>query len=371
MKKLKILILITELDVAGAEKIVYYQAKGLKEKGHDVEVACLYGRGVMGDRIESCGIPVIYLEAKGKWDFSVLFRLRGLLKKNDYDILHCHLFHANIIGRISAIFIPKMVVISTTHVMEVDKIYRVRLEGLTSFLTDAYICVSNSVREFLNDKGKIRPDKLNVVHNGINLEEFIPDKSPEQIKRELGIEKKIIIGSVGRLHKQKGYEYLLKAAALLKKDLSDFSLLIVGDGPLKNDLVLLSKSLKIEDLVIFTGFRSDIANILNAIDIFVLPSVWEGFGLVVAEAMALSKPVVATNVDGVPEIVEDGVTGFIVEPENPEIIAKRIKDILDNPEKMDEMGKEGRIRVEDFFTVDRMVDGVENLYYKFSTSSDQ
>ncbi|MFC1668450.1 glycosyltransferase [Chlamydiota bacterium] len=362
MKKPKILMLITELDIGGAETIVYNQVRELRRRGFDVAVACLYGKGVMAKKIVDAGIRVYFLQACCKYDFRVLFRLRKILKEQHFDVLHCHLFHANIIGRFAAIRIKSIRIISTIHVMEIDKLYRIWFDGITSFLVDRYICVSKSVKQFIMQKANVSAKKITVVYNGIDLDQMIPTRSSDQIKQEWGLTNEVVIGSVGRLHEQKGHSYLLEAFQLILKKGINIRLVIVGEGPLRQFLEAKTVSLDIAQCVAFIGFKEDIINYMQVLDIFVLPSLWEGFGLVVTEAMALAKPVIATDVDGVPEIVCNSKTGYIVEPASVEMLAEKITALVIDRQKSSEMGLLGRERVRNYFSHKQMVSTLILVY---------
>ena len=177
------------------------------------------------------------------------------------------------------------------------------------------------------------------------------------------------VGVTGRIERQKGLHILLHAARYILQSGRQVQFLIVGDGSLRRELESIAKKLEIEQHVIFTGFRSDrseVLTILRFLDIFVMPSLWEGLGLSIIEAMRAGKPVVASNVDGIPEVVLDQETGILVPPREPKALADAICTLLDSPEKCREMGERGRQRTLKHFSIDRMVRDYEEFYDSYT-----
>ena len=170
------------------------------------------------------------------------------------------------------------------------------------------------------------------------------------------------MGNVARLNDQKGQIFFLQAIPEILKTISDTKFLIVGDGPLRNKLEEMSKKLKINRNVIFTGIRDDIPEILSIMDVFVLPSMVEGLPIVLLEAMAMGKPVVASRVGGIPEVINHGLTGILIEPANPSEIASSVVNLLKNPAEAKRIGDAGRRKVGRKFIVDVMARKIEGVY---------
>ena len=364
MTKLNVLYLITEFDVGGAENMLYEVAMRMDRQRYNLYAACLTGHGAIGEKLSTSGIEVEYFCMRNRLDFRIFAKLVKLFKKENIDILHSYLFHANFIGRIAGKLAGVPVIISSIRVSEKEKRYHLWLDKLTSGLVDMEICVCEAVREFTLKETGISPKKLVSISNGINLSKFDEEWNREGKRDEFGIgESTKIIGTTSRLSKQKGLEFFLKAAGMILKEFQNTVFVIVGGGELDHELKQLAKKLCIEDKVIFTGFRKDAVEIMSIFDVFVLSSLWEGLPVAVLEAMALSKPVVATDVGGCSELIANGENGFLIKPEDDTGLSRAVISILKNPEFAEKMGNNSRKKVEQF-SVDKMVERTEELYEK-------
>jgi glycosyltransferase involved in cell wall biosynthesis len=183
------------------------------------------------------------------------------------------------------------------------------------------------------------------------------------MRREFNVgEDTILIGAIGRLVWQKGFEYLIGALPELLQRLPRSKIVLVGDGPLRGELEELAEKEKVEENLIFAGFRSDIRDILSAIDVLVVPSLLEGFPMITLEGMAMAKPIIATRIDGIKEQIVDGESGILIPPRDPGAIAEAIVRLSTEKELAQNLGLEGRRRVEKEFTVERMVSETEKVY---------
>jgi glycosyltransferase involved in cell wall biosynthesis len=223
---------------------------------------------------------------------------------------------------------------------------------------------SDVVKMFTTKHFSVSPAKIKIVYNGIDIMRFKDFKESTKLRNGLSISKKArIVGTVGKLSSpQKNIPLFLRSAKIVAGRLSDVRFVVVGGGRLLNLMKNLSSDLGISEKVHFTGEREDIPEILDALDVFVLSSYKEGLPNVIMEAMAAAKPVVATSVGGVPELVVDGVTGFLVPSNDEEKLSQAVIRLLTNPEMSKEMGEEGRRRVSEFFSADRMIKEIESLY---------
>jgi 2-polyprenyl-3-methyl-5-hydroxy-6-metoxy-1,4-benzoquinol methylase len=226
--------------------------------------------------------------------------------------------------------------------------------------------VSEALRIIMIDGHRVTPDKVIRVYNGIELNEYCPnasDRSSRHIRNEYGIgATDVLIGAIGRLVWQKGFEYLIKSLPEIANTHPDIKVIFVGDGPYRASLEKLCRQSRVEDKTIFTGYRSDIKRILSAIDIKVIPSLAEGFPMVTLEAMAMEKPIVATCIDGITEQITDGVEGILVPPRDPNALAAAINAIIENKDLARSLGSAARKRVEREFTVEQMIDETEKVY---------
>ena len=202
-------------------------------------------------------------------------------------------------------------------------------------------------------------NKIKVIYNGITL----PYKSDIKESNRVYIKQKneFVIGNAGRFVKQKNHSFLIHLAARLKKENINFKLLLAGSGKLLSEIKDLAKQLQVDDKIIFTGFVEDVRTFMECIDIYILPSLWEGFGYVLAEAMICKKPVIAFNLSSNPEIIEDQKTGFLIEQNNMNKMIDKVKLLAGNYELREEMGLEGEKRVNKYFTIDKTVEKVEKV----------
>ncbi len=363
-RKINVIHLVEELTIGGLEKILTAIVLNLNKEKYNVSVWCLREGGFFADALIKEGIDVKILHISTSRNPLSIYKLYKLLKNRKFDIIHTHAYSAGTIGRISAFLAGIPVIISHNHsVYDYYNWYYHFVERLLSFITDRVICISDMVNRFAKETQRINPNKLVTIHNGIDNIRIVSGKGTSDLRKELGIPiNHSIICIIAHMEEHKGLKYLLKSASLLLESKSNISFLLVGDGALTGELKKLCIYLKIEKNVIFAGERSDIPEILSLTDIFVLPSLREGLGLAILEAMACGKPVIATNVGGIPEIVKNGVSGILVSPGDPEALQTAIKELLDDKEMQKKMGYEGKKICEMNFNSGTMVDKVEELY---------
>jgi len=365
-KKTKILYLITGLHVGGAEMVLYRLLKKLNREKYEPVVVSIIPIVGIGERIEEEGIKILSLNAKFKCNPLIIWRVISIIKKEKPQILHSFLFHANFLGRVIGKLRNVPIIISSIHSEYFGGILREKLLKWTDRFCNITTIVSKGAAERMIDLKVVSKNKLKVIYNGIDLENF-PFRKLEartKIRKELNIEenKKILI-SVGRLHEAKGCPYLIKAMKILKEKYPHILLIVLGEGPEGKKIEEQIKELKLEKNILLLGQKENISEYLNASDVFVMPSLWEGLPIALLEAMACGLPVVATRVGGVPEVVEDGKSSFLVELKNPRGLAEKIIKTLEmSEEERKKMGEHGRKIVEKKFSIEQMVKEYENLY---------
>jgi glycosyltransferase involved in cell wall biosynthesis len=368
-RRWKVLWLIKGLEMGGAEKMLTMSLPYLDRDTFDYQVVCLFNHSKdLLPEFERHGIPVSCFYLKKPYDLRVVFKVFQLLRKQEIDILHTHLPYSGIVGRLGALLAGTKIIISTEHGLMESYHPLTRLGNiLTLPLNHATIAVSQAAARSVLRYKIIRPEKIQVIYNAIDiasLKHFHPDT--ESIKKSLGIEGHgLVVGTVSNIRPEKGHQYLLRAARLVLQQRPDVSFVIVGREKNKEDLKRLeelARHLGIRDRIIFTGFREDALQIMKSFDIFVLPSVWEAFALVIMEAMGLGRPVVTTNVGGIPEAIDDGVNGFLVAPRDPQQLATKILYLLNDNVLRDRMGEEGRKKALNKFDIQHMVKEVEQVY---------
>ncbi len=358
---IRILYLITDLDIGGAEKNLYYLTSHLDKKKFSPRVISLQGEGEIAGLLKKEGIYVYPYGAKSKKNFTIFpFHLFKVTRKFKPHILHTFLFHANFTGRIIGRLAGVPCIISSVRVMEKEKRWHIWLEGWSKNLIDKEICVCRAVKDFRKEEVGIREDKLAVIYNGLDPERIKAVKPCS--RKKLGVsEKTFLIGTVSRLEKQKGLPYLFEAMKILSRENPDVMLLILGKGEEAEKLKERVKEMKLENNIIFLGFRKDILPVIASLDLFVLSSLWEGFPNALLEAQALGIPAVVTGVGGTGEIVREGKSGIIVRAGDSKMLAGGMAALMKNRELLKKMGEEAK-KILNVFTIERMVREHENLY---------
>jgi len=235
-------------------------------------------------------------------------------------------------------------------------------------LTTRYVAVSKATRNYGVATGIMAQDKVDVVYNAIELDDKIP-VTRSQARRLLGLrDDATVIGTLSRCEQQKGLEYLIRAARLVDSADSCVQFVIVGDGPLRAELTALRDQLCLGECVVFAGWRDDIAAALSAMDIYCMASLWEQAPLAIAEAMAMRLPVVATAVDGIPEMVIDGYTVILVPPQDPRALADALLELIANRGRAKSMGEAGRERAIEYFSIDGMIAQYDEIFWHLFTT---
>lgn len=353
----------------GVEKWMRDISAKLEQRGHRCVVVGR-PRSLFLKRIESTGIKVVPLRFRSDLDpFTVLFLAR-LFQRERTDIVCVNLNKELRLGGIAARIVHTPAVVNRKGLPMVHDNWRFRVTY--RHLVDRIIVPSNSLKRELTAYNWLEARKIEVVPNGIEAEaiskvresKFEDRKLKSNIRDLLGFpfEKKII-GSVGRLVGQKGYSYLIEAIPMVRKVISDIVLVLIGDGPQRVQLEKRVEALGLTGSVLFLGEREDAADLIRGMDLFVLPSVFEPFGQVLLEAMVHSVPVVASKVGGIPEIIEDGVEGILVPPEDSVALSNAILHILSFSKIAAKMGMAGRMKVERQFQLQKTVDAVERIFY--------
>jgi len=367
MKK-NILYLINTPDIKGGGEISLLNLlKKINKKIYNPIVACP-SEGSMSLAIRDMNIDVEIVSMRRLRYFNLYFLVTGVLKliriinAHKIDVIHANGSRCMIYGGIAG-KIKRIPVIWHVRIVEKDNL----LDRILSKLADRIIVISNSVRDRFN--WLKNREKISVIYNGIDIDDFTRNINTDKIRKKLSItETEIVIGTVGQLIPMKGHKYFIEAAKIVLEKVKNIKFLIVGgsqeDNSYEMELKNMVKNYGLEDKIIFTGYRKDIKNIIALIDIFVFSAVGEGFGRVLIEAMALQKPVVASNSGGIPEIVVDGETGILVPERDSLSIASAIIKLINEKGMRYKMGIAGRKRVEERFTIERHVKGIEGEYSK-------
>jgi glycosyltransferase involved in cell wall biosynthesis len=291
-----------------------------------------------------------------------LWRLTRLLARERVTILQTHGARANFYGRIAGRLAGVPVIISTVHNSLKDYEVRSLRRGLYTFLlrvtlplVHRIICVSDANRRDLIEECPAAKAKTHTVYNGVDPSAFPSRPDRQKVRQELEITQGQVLVTVARLTEQKGHRYLVQALPCLLETWPQLCCLFVGEGELRDALHRMAIDLGVERACRFVGVREDIADILAAADVVVLPSLSEGFPFVLLEALAMGCPVVASRVNGVPELIEDHKTGLLVPAGDSQALSRAIREVLSDPTAASKMGAKGRTVVRERFTVDQMV----------------
>jgi glycosyltransferase involved in cell wall biosynthesis len=298
-----------------------------------------------------------------------MVRLARFLRRRRIDILHAHLFEPSVIGLQAGLLARVPLRMMTRHYSDyhtrIQKKWHLRLDQICTRLSHGVIAVSQHTAEHMIAVEGAPPEKVHTVLNGIDFDRVklsSPD-APERLRRELAPKNEYVVLVVGRLHPEKGYPFIFEAIAKIKGRLDrPVRLLVAGTGPFEGAFRSQVDALGCSDVVQFLGFRKDVADLMAAADLMVLPSVAEAFGLVLTEALYLGTPVVATRVGGIPEIVTDGVDGVLVPPANSQALANALTDLLGDPERRRRMAGSSRQRIEQRFQFQNMIHAYEAIY---------
>ena len=358
--KTRVLILITDLHPGGAPYVVRDLAIGLDSQRFEVQVACLAGEGAVAGQLRQKGIVTHCLGARGAWDLRVFYRLARIIRQFQPQILQCCLIHANVVGRLVGSLTGVPIIVASIHTAERGRRWHLLLERLTSHLSALTICVSVSVKKFMQVRASLPESRLAVIHNGIDFQRFSQAVPVDLAEQELDPAKKTVV-FVGRLDPVKSIDMLLNAVGRLREKL-DLQLIIVGDGPEKKKLTELAQKLQVTDIVRFTGLRFDAERFIAAADVLVMPSQWEGLPLTALEAMAAGVPVVASRTEGLIDVIRHEKNGLLFKTGDIQQLAEAVERILTDSELAFSLGKNGqKIAFEDF-SLKNMISGYEKIY---------
>jgi len=366
-KKTKILYIITGMKTGGAEILVRDINRNINTELLEVTILSLTSLGEVGREVFEDRENIKFLDIKSKLNPFIFLKLFLFIKKNNPDIIHTHLFHAHILGRIIGRMFDTQITVSTFHSDNLGGFLREKFLKYTDLFTEINIAVSKAVAERLIKKNISTENKLRIIHNGIDLDNFLfrDYEKREKIRQKLSINQKDrLFISVGRLNKVKGHSYLIESFKKVNDQLSeDDKLIIIGDGKEKDNLLHKIKELKLSDSVFLLGRKNNVSDYLNAADLFISPSIHEGFGISIAEAMASGVPVIATDVGGVSELIEDEKTGFLLKSGSAEDLTRKIKHLLDLPtDDLKKITDAARDDIEKKFSIGIMVKKYEYLY---------
>lgn len=390
-KRLKILYLITKSNWGGAQRYVFDLATGAKAAGHDVVVG-FGGEGVLAERLRAASvrtitIPALLRDVSAWKDFRSFLAVAHLLQAEQPDVLHLNSSKIGglgaLAGRIHNLGLTlrrkgtRTCIVFTGHGWafteerpDWQRVFIATLHWLTIQLAHKTIAVSKKTREEVS-RIPFTWHKMVVIHNGVGSVSLRPR---EEARKELGIpnDDALTVGTLGELHKNKGHAYVLDGLAALRKQIPPhggegqaaplFRFVVLGEGEERPALEYQRAKLDLDKEVLFPGFRADGVSLLSAFDVFLFPSVKEGFPYAILEAGKAGLHVVATAVGGIPEVIDDMQSGILIQSKNPQEIARALKYLIDNPDRRRAMGTRLAERIRDRFSVEEMVERTLQLY---------
>lgn len=360
---------ITTLSKGGAESHLVDLCRAMRQRGVQITVAYIKGDGYWAAELAKLGVAVVALEAKRYADPAAIVRLRRAIVARHPDIVHAHMPPAELYAVLALAGLPDVSLVTSKH-NDQEPFYRGPgasfLERRCAQRAHSIIAISNAVRSyFAASWPEHLARKLVTIRYGI-APTGVGDAAiafSRKLREEWHVQDgEVLFGIVARLVEQKSISTLLQAFARLRGSTSaPVKLVVVGRGPLESELRGLAVDLALTGTVVWAGFRTDIATVMRSLDVFVLSSVYEGFGLVLLEAMEASLPIVASRVSAIPEIVVEGETGYLVPSRNAQALAIAMASMLDRQDRR-RMGKAGHDRLRSDFAIDRMVDETFSVY---------
>jgi glycosyltransferase involved in cell wall biosynthesis len=348
--------------LGGAEEMVLNLVRYLPERFEPI-VCCINHENVIGQEIRKTGVPMSVLGLtpglRHPWH---LAGIRRYLRQTTPTIIHTFLLTGSLYGRLAAMLERVPIVIGTeVNVYERKRAHHVLAERLLMAGTDRVVVSANSVRDFYVEQIHADPDKIDVVYNAVDWKSIQPNRSREQMRASLGLEQDArVAGMIARLTEQKGHKYLFDAMAA--PALSDLQLIVVGDGELRETLKAEAQALGVAPRVHFLGARRDLGDLLAAMDVFVMPSLWEGLPLSMILAMGAALPVVATAVAGIPEVIENHRTGWLVPPADSSALTAALVDVFADRVRSAAVGSAAHASVLPRFGVDAYINSIVTLY---------
>lgn len=362
----RVLLITHDLNIGGLQRVVVDLARNLDPARYKPSVCALREGGAFERELQAAGIPVcIFLTKPGQVDYFTFWKIRQLIRQVKPDIVHTHNTQPFIEGALAAVLGGRPALVHTDHGRQFpDKRRYMLMEWFASKVASAVISVSDENKAGLVQYEHIAASLIQVVSNGIDEKKYAIriDADRKRLSLGCGPMARPILGWCGRMVPEKGLPVLIKALPQLVGKFPRLLVLLAGDGPMRQELEAIAASEGISAHINFLGARTDVAEILQAMDLFVLPSLREGLPLVILEAMAAGIPVVATDVGGNRQAVVDGQTGFLVPSDNPDALAAAISQLLQDEAMHRRFSEEARRRFAEQFTVSRMVERYQTIY---------
>ena len=370
--KTRILFVIDGIEFGGGERGFAQIVNGLPESRYETFLAS-GPQETFYHAVSNSSVQRHTVDFSNRCNPSVLIDLIRIIRNNRINIVHGQGARADFYARLASGFSRKTMYVSTVQ-MPVEGydvglmtmlLYRA-FDRFSERFVDRFLVVSSVLEQTMIQGHGIPREKVVKIYNGIETDHYKPhdqEVGRRRVRQEYSVnEGEILIGSLGRLVWQKGFEYFLQSIAILIRDIPEARFMLVGEGPLRKELEEQARSLGIHDRLFFTGHRNDIRDMMAAMDIIVIPSLLEGFPMITMEAMAMEKPIVTTAIDGITEQIRDGMEGQLVAPKSPLALAQAVKRLVDDPGYARSLGINARAKVVRDFSVRKMIAETIKVY---------
>lgn len=354
---------IPTLNAGGTERQLVYLLKGLVHD-HELTVVCTRTAGDLAGEVRRLGVVVRELPGWGGWDFTIRRRIRHLFRSHRPDILHTFLFGFDLpVNRAARETNVPVLISGRRELADWMRPRHLRMQRMANRYVDCIVANSGAVAEFACEREGINPESVRVIHNGVDADSFVSQTDPEILRQRYNVPQgRHVVGIVANFSPVKDHELFLSIAEELMRRRSDLHFLLVGKGPLREAVVQKVYARKWEDRFTITWAIAELADVYALMDLCVLCSKREGFPNALIEAMSAGKPVVAGAVGGIPELIEDGVTGRLVGTRGPGAFADAIAGLLDDAAERTRLAGHASAYVREHLTVERMVDAHRALY---------
>jgi len=378
MRRLNLMIICSSSLLGGTESHLLNLVRKLDRERFNINFVCP-SQGNLFQELKRLNIKPVIIDIRKKSNLNAIPRLVRLMRENRVDIVQTYGLRAMFFGHLAAKFAKVKIIVSSVRVLlraqrKIDKFksfFYFIINKFSSIFSDKIVVSSNAIRNDLIIYGRINPQKIVTIYNSIDLESFKAAGNCVKIKDELRINPdSCVVGIVARLVPEKAINDFIQAALMILKEIPQTTFLVIGDGPLRRMLEELVSELGLNSNIVFTGFRTDIPDLISIFDVAVLSSIFEGFGIVILEYMALGKPVVATRIGGIPEIITDKENGLLVSPQRPDEMARAVISLLNDEDKARQIGLAARTMVESRFSAGKMVEEYHKLYLSLAQQNE-
>lgn len=362
MTPIPLAYVVYALAVGGSETLARRLALGLtRRRRYSCALYAVHHEGPLADLLKADGIPCRAFSRKGKWDPGLLVRLIRQFRANGTRVVHTHHLGQLLYGGLAARLAGCRLVHTEHEYFSLRRPRAQQLLRVLACLADRVTAVAEPVTKFLQDTVGLLPSKLITIHNGVEIDRY--ESANPRDRHEWGFnDSDVVVGCVARLSPEKGHTVLLQALRQVVSRHPHTRLLLVGEGQERERLQSLATDLNIARSVRFLGLRGDVPEVLAACDVFTLPSLEEGFPMVILEAMAAGKPIVASEVGAIPDVIRHGATGLLVPPGDAHALACALCDLIEDVGARRRLGETGRAFVRDAYDFERMVSRYDELY---------